>query len=107
MLESMSPALHYSTGAVELSPTTCIHCGAALNRPGVKFCPKCGKAQEGSAQQPTVTSVPTAALAGDAADAFNAAAPASALVAQAQAPAAGDLQAARGGGELPRLVIQD
>ena len=25
--------------------TTCIHCGAALNRPGAQFCPKCGRPQ--------------------------------------------------------------
>ena len=28
-----------------MSSSTCIHCGAALNRPGAKFCTTCGKAQ--------------------------------------------------------------
>ena len=28
-----------------MSASTCIHCGAPLNRPGAKFCTTCGKAQ--------------------------------------------------------------
>ena len=28
-----------------MSSITCIHCGAALNRPGAKFCTSCGKSQ--------------------------------------------------------------
>ena len=28
-----------------MSSTTCIHCGAPLNRPGAKFCTTCGKPQ--------------------------------------------------------------
>ncbi|MCS6937889.1 MAG: FHA domain-containing protein, partial [Roseiflexus sp.] len=27
-------------------PATCIHCGAPLNRPGAKFCTRCGKPQD-------------------------------------------------------------
>jgi ABC-type multidrug transport system ATPase subunit len=29
-----------------LSSTTCIHCGAPLNRPGARFCAKCGRPQD-------------------------------------------------------------
>ena len=31
-----------------MSATTCVHCGAPLNRAGAKFCAKCGQAQDGS-----------------------------------------------------------
>jgi ABC transport system ATP-binding/permease protein len=42
-----------------LSSTTCIHCGATLNRPGAKFCTRCGKPQEQSgALPPTVVDLP-------------------------------------------------
>ena len=38
-------------------PSTCIHCGAALNRPGAKFCTRCGRAQQPAAPlpQPVIT----------------------------------------------------
>lgn len=36
------------------SSTTCIHCGAQLNRPGAKFCTRCGKSQESAVAQPAV-----------------------------------------------------
>ncbi len=35
-----------------MSATTCIHCGAMLNRPGAKFCTKCGKPQDHSGALP-------------------------------------------------------
>jgi len=44
-----------------LSSTTCIHCGATLNRPGAKFCTKCGKPQEQTGVlAPTVVDLPKA-----------------------------------------------
>src|SRR5262245_25653469 len=92
-------------GALALSLTTCIHCGAPLNRSGVKFCPKCGKPQEGSAPLPTVTSAPTTALRGDAAGEIGTSLPTGPLV--APLPAQGDTPAARDGGESPRLIVQD
>jgi ABC-type multidrug transport system ATPase subunit len=44
-----------------LSATTCIHCGAPLNRPGAKFCAKCGKAQDTKPLQPTIVDTPAPA----------------------------------------------
>src|SRR5262245_58195581 len=92
-------------GALTLSLTTCIHCGAPLNRQGVKFCPKCGRPQEGSAPLPTVTSAPATAMRGDTAGQIAANVPTGPLV--APPPAHGDALAAHNGGEAPRLIVQD
>ena len=42
-----------------MSSTTCIHCGAPLNRPGAKFCTSCGKPQP--AAQPVAVQTPVVA----------------------------------------------
>lgn len=46
-----------------MSSTTCIHCGARLNRPDAKFCTKCGKPQDASGPLPVVEAKPVAATA--------------------------------------------
>lgn len=44
--------------------TTCIHCGAPLNRPGAKFCTRCGKSQESVATVVPQQATPAPAPAG-------------------------------------------
>ncbi|HET9224826.1 MAG TPA: FHA domain-containing protein, partial [Roseiflexaceae bacterium] len=85
--------------------SSCIHCGAELSRPGVKFCPKCGRPQEGSAPLPAVTSAPTEALHGDPAGTIGAVVPTGPLLAPPPTP--GDALAAPDGDDQPRLVVQD
>ena len=42
-----------------MSATICIHCGAPLNRPGAKFCTRCGKPQDDAdPMRPTVLDAP-------------------------------------------------
>jgi ABC transport system ATP-binding/permease protein len=84
--------------------SNCIHCGAELSRPGVKFCPKCGKSQETSAPLPNVTSAPTTALRGDVADRAGATVLTGPLLSP---PTPADALAARDGDALPCLVVQD
>ncbi len=49
-----------------MSTTTCIHCGAALKRTGIKFCPVCGLSQPAEASlRPTSALVPPAGPAGN------------------------------------------
>jgi ABC-type multidrug transport system ATPase subunit len=87
-----------------LPTTTCIHCGAELSRPGVKFCPKCGKQQEGSAPLPTVADAapPPPPLVTTSRIGAAVAAPIPATAAPT-----GSLASTAAGGEPPRLVIQD
>ncbi len=68
-----------------MSALTCIHCGAPLNRPGAKFCTKCGRAQEPAELPKTVADLPPSP------------APAAA------APLAGPARP----GDGPALIIQD
>ncbi len=41
-----------------MSAVICIHCGAPLNRPGARFCTKCGRAQIAAQPSPTIIDAP-------------------------------------------------
>ena len=82
--------------------TTCIHCGAALKRPGIKFCPVCGLSQQAeAAPKPSATLAPPAASAGNG----GASAPTSLLTTPPSA--SGPKTVATAHGDMPGLNDQD
>jgi ABC-type multidrug transport system ATPase subunit len=85
-----------------LSSTTCIHCGATLNRPGAKFCTKCGKPQEHTGALPP-TVVDLAKVAAAAQPVATAAAPLSSIATSRPGVPAKPLAPPA----QPSLVIQD
>src|SRR5262249_4705954 len=85
--------------------SNCIHCGAVLSRPGVKFCPKCGQPQDASGPLQAVTSAPTALLRGDTAAGGGARIPTGPLA--GPSPARGAAPIAGGGGDQVSLLVQD
>src|SRR5512145_2424726 len=79
---------------MNVSAMICDHCGAPLNRPGAKFCTKCGRAQPSAApEQPTIVDTPAPALSPPASPT---------TVLSAQRADSGNLYLS----ELPSIVIQ-
>jgi ABC transport system ATP-binding/permease protein len=98
-------------GRVPDVPTTnCIHCGATLKRPGVKFCPVCGRSQLADAPlTPTTVLVPPPEAGGNDGIAAPSGPPAlvGGLGVTAAATAGSDALDLRDQDGRPRLIVQD